>query len=87
MTTPHSAIETLDREFFEIRAELLRVAASFDRIDRGAGDVAADPRMTKLLEALNILSQPSANRAEMLQMLFSLDYDEQWRAKYDLEKS
>ena len=84
-TTPKSAIEYLDREFFEIRAELLKVAASLDRMDRGAGDVSSDPRMTKLMEALSILQQPSANRAELLQMLFSLGYDEQWRNKFGLE--
>lgn len=85
MTTTQSAVETLDREFLEIRAELLRVAASLDRIERGAGDVSSDPRMVNLMDALAILQQPSANRAERLQMLFSLDYDAKWRANFGLE--
>ena len=84
MTNPLSARETLDREFFEIRAGLLRVAASLDRIDRGDGDVADDPRRTKLLQAIEILETPDKDRAEKLQMLFSLPFDEDWASTFGL---
>lgn len=84
MTNPLSASETLDREFFEIRAGLLRVAASLDRIDRGDGDVADDPRRAKLLQAIKILETPDKDRAEKLQMLFSLPFDEDWASTFGL---
>ncbi len=84
MTNPLSARETLDREFFEIRAGLLRIAASLDRIDRGDGDVADDSRRTQLLQAIDFLAMPDKNRAEKLQMLFSLPFDEDWASTFGL---
>ena len=84
MTNPLSARETLDREFFEIRAGLLRIAASLDRIDRGEGDVADDPPRTQLLQAIKILEAPDKDRAEKLQMLFSLPFDEDWASTFGL---
>ena len=35
----------LDREFLEIRAKVLEVAACLDRLDRAPGTVEHDPRM------------------------------------------
>ena len=68
MTSPLPAREILEREFLEIRAELLRIAASLDRIDRGAGAaVTDDPRLQKLLAAIEILQSPEPDRAEKLQ--------------------
>lgn len=81
---PLTASATLDREFFQLRAELLSLAASFDRIDRGEGSVASDPRWQQLLEAVSILLQPGPDRAARLQLLFSLPYDENWRTHYQL---
>ncbi len=45
MPTPLDAPELLEREFLEIRARLLHIASSFDRMDRAEGSVAADPRL------------------------------------------
>lgn len=84
MTNPLSARETLDREFLEIRAGLLRIAASLDRMDRGDGSIADDPRRTQLLQAIKILEAPDQNRAEKLQMLFSLPFDEDWASTFGL---
>ncbi len=82
MTTPMAAPDVLDREFLEIRAKILELAASFDRLDRGDGSVAGDPRMTLVQNALQILQRDSAERAEEIQMLFSRQYDENWRETY-----
>lgn len=82
MTTPMAAPDVLDREFLEIRAKILELAASFDRLDRGDGSVAGDPRLTLVQHALQILQRDSADRAEEIQMLFSRQYDENWRKTY-----
>ncbi len=82
MTNPLSARDTLDREFLTLRADLLRLAASLDRIDRGAGDVAHDPRREQLRQAIEILALPDHGRAEKLQMLFSLPFDENWASSF-----
>ena len=78
------ARQTLDREFLEIRSRLLAVAASFDRISRAAGDVANDPKMRLFQQALEILESDAENRAEQLQLLFSREYDPDWKTKFDI---
>lgn len=77
-----TALEVLDRLFLEIRHKILDVAADLDRIARAEGDaaVAEDPRMKQLHEALEVLLDQSGNdRAERVQMVFSLPYDPLWR--------
>ena len=82
MTTPMAAPDVLDREFLEIRAKILELAASFDRLDRGDGSVAGDPRLTLVQNALQILQRDSTDRAEEIQMIFSREYDESWRETF-----
>jgi hypothetical protein len=74
-----SAVAVLDREFLTIRAKILEIAAGLDRIERAQGDPAADPRWSQLRQAIEILTQGSSDRAERVQMHFSLPYDENWR--------
>jgi len=69
----------LDRQFLEIRAKLLEVAASLDRITRAEGSAEDDPRLAQLREALAMMAGPEGNRAERFQMIFSLPYDENWK--------
>jgi hypothetical protein len=76
MTRTLPADAALDRYFLEIRARLLDVAASLDRIDRG-GKV-SDPRLEKIQKALAVLQQPGPGRAEQVQQIFSLSYDAKW---------
>ena len=82
MTTPMAAPNVLDREFLEIRAKILELAASFDRLNRGDGSVAGDPRLTLVQNALQVLQRETADRAEEIQMIFSRTYDENWRETY-----
>jgi hypothetical protein len=84
MSIPLDAPEVLNREFLEIRARLLQVAAALDRMDRAAGDVARDKRRIDLDNALRILAEPGPDRAEKLQMLFSLPYDQNWKTTLGL---
>jgi len=74
------AAEVLNREFLEIRARLLQVAASLDRLDRAEGSVESDSRRSNIDRAIAILADGDADRAERLQLLFSRPYDPQWKA-------
>jgi hypothetical protein len=79
MSLPLSAPEVLSREFLEIRAKILEIAAAFDRLERAAGDVSDDPRIARLHEALKVVSEPKGDRAEQVQLVFSRPYDETWQ--------
>ena len=79
MTTPLTAAEVLSREFLEIRAKILEVAAAFDRLERAAGDVSDDPRIARLHEAIKVVGEPQEDRAEQVQLVFSRPYDETWK--------
>jgi len=74
-----TAAQILDREFLTIRCKLLEVAAALDRIQRGQGSAADDPRRKKIGEVLMILGKDDSNRAEQLQLIFSLPYEPTWR--------
>ena len=84
MPTPMTAPAVLDREYLEIRAKLLELAASFDRLDRGDGSVANDPRMKLIQEGLSILQRRDEDRAQAVQLLFSRVYEENWRENYGI---
>jgi hypothetical protein len=76
--TPLPASRVLEQFFLEARARLLDVAAILDRIDRGEGKAAADPRVERIRQALLTLLEQEGGRAERVQKLFSLDYDPDW---------
>ena len=88
MPIPLEAPEVLNREYLEVRAKLLQVAATLDRIDRAGGSVAGDPRMAKIRAALEALLAPAPQnsadglRAEQIQLIFSLPYDDEWQDKF-----
>ena len=84
MPTPMRAPDVLDREFLEIRAKLLELAASFDRLDRGEGDVRGDRRMALIRQGLDILGRDESGRAEAIQLLFSREYEEDWRRRFGI---
>ena len=91
MPIPMNSQQVLDREYLEIRGKILEVAASLDRLDRAAGDVAQDPRMSLLHEGLQIALQSHENnaanrdsRAKQIQLLFSREYADVWRQEFEL---
>lgn len=84
MPTNIEAAERFNREYLGIRARLIEVAAALDRIDRGPGSIAADPRLANIHRSLEVLAQAEAGRAEQLQMLFSLAYDPDWKPSYGI---
>ena len=71
--------DLLDRTLPEMRWRCLSLAADLDRLERtlGKGESLAnlgDPRIEKLRRAITLLGQaiqPSPNRAEQVQMIFS----------------
>ena len=79
-----SAPEILDREFLELRANLLKLAAQLDRIDRGAGTASSDSRLHGVSRAVAILAGAGPNRAEQVQMIFSRPYDSDWKTKLEV---
>jgi len=74
----------LDREFLEMRARVLELAAALDRLDRAGGPPASDPRVGSLRKAIDVLQQTKRDgaepdRAERVQLIFSRQYDSAWR--------
>ena len=83
MSGRRAASVVLDDEFLTIRAKLLEVAASLDRIDRAENGISrSDPRLGQLQAAVEALLRRDCQRAEQIQLLFSLPYDGNWREKF-----
>jgi hypothetical protein len=78
---PHTitAPKVFDREFLGVRSRLIEVAAALDRIERAKGFTSGDPRREKIRQAIEVLLGDAANKAEKVQMLFSLPYEENWQ--------
>ena len=74
-----AASEVLDREFLGVRARLIELAATLDRLERSEGSVTGDPRAEQVRKALRILADDGTQRAEKVQLVFSLPYREDWR--------
>lgn len=85
MAPPLAADQLLEREFLEMRAKVLQLAASFDRLDRAEGGLGPDPRLEKLRRALAIVIDREPGRAEQVQLVFSRVYDPQWRTAERLD--
>ena len=75
--------QILDREYLTLRAKILEIAASLDRIERAEGDVNEEDRLIQIRKGLEILLGSGTNRAEQIQMLFSHPYKEDWQNNFD----
>lgn len=75
----------LDREFVEIRSRILDLAAALDRLDRAPEHPGHHPdrRLGQLRQTLEALLEPGPGRAETVQLLFSLEYDPDWRREFN----
>jgi hypothetical protein len=78
---PLPAARALDQYFLEARCRLLDLAAILDRVRRGehAESVASDSRSAKIDNALEVLLSEAANKAELIQQIFSQEYDPNWK--------
>jgi hypothetical protein len=86
MPKSKTADEVLTKEFLEIRTRILDLAAMLDRLDRATGDVAHDRRMAMIRQGLAALESAEPGRAERVQLIFSLPYEEQWQEKFSVAK-
>lgn len=86
MSGSRTAAQVLDEEFLVVRAKLLEVAAAFDRLDRADGQAGQDPRLQNLRKALDIVASDRTGRAEQLQLLFSREYEPEWRTSMHLDE-
>lgn len=75
--------QVLDREFLEIRAKVLEIAASLDRIERAEGDC-DESRMQLIREGINLIASGESDLAEKVQMLFSREYTSNWREDFGI---
>lgn len=86
MSATTAAPEVLSREFLEMRARILELAAALDRIDRAEGSVISDPRCEQIARGLAALAEAGPGRAERVQMIFSLPYRDGWRSEFVLDQ-
>ena len=87
MSSPLTASQTLEREYLAMRAKVLELAASFDRIQRSEGGGNADVRWKKLEQGVRILLESEEGRAERVQLLFSREYSKAWREGFGISKN
>jgi len=79
----------LDDSFLEVRAKLLEIAATLDRVDRSADEDgplsgSAESQRERLDDAIRILLSEGPDRAERLQRLFSRTYEASWRKQMEI---
>ncbi|AMV36481.1 hypothetical protein [Planctomyces sp. SH-PL62] len=86
--TARDSLQILDRDFLEIRAKILEIAAGLDRIGRAPAHHGEhpDPRIGQIRQALDALLKPDPDRAETVQLIFSLEYDDAWREKTGVDR-
>jgi hypothetical protein len=83
MSSLRPASAVLEEELLSVRAKLLEVAASLDRIDRAENSVdPTDPRLGQLRAAMETLLHRDGLRAEQIQLIFSRPYEDDWREKF-----
>jgi hypothetical protein len=88
MLNSREASEVLDRDYLETRAKILEIAAVLDRIDRAPArhHHHPDPRLGQIRQALEALCVPGPGRSETIQLIFSLEYNGDWRARLKVEQ-
>jgi hypothetical protein len=80
MAETAEATKVFEREFLQLRAQILALSATFDRLDRASGRerVESDERLGQVRKALQILSSDRKDRAEQVQLIFSDPYQDGW---------
>ena len=79
-----NASQILDREYLEMRARILELAACLDRLDRADGNVEDDEKLISIRKGIEILSA-DGHRAKQVQMLFSREYDKNWTEEFEVK--
>ena len=84
MNIEQTSEAVLDQEYLPVRAKILEIAASLDRIQRAADYVADAPQLKQLQAAIESLLEDEPGRAERVQLLFSRPYDQRWRETFKI---
>lgn len=84
MPKVRNSTDVFDQEFLPIRAKLLEVAASLDRLDRANGSLTSESRVKQIRAAIEVLLGSDDDRAEQVQLIFSRPFEDDWRDKFDL---
>jgi hypothetical protein len=84
MTGERTRDAVLEQEFLPLRAKILEIAAGLDRLDRAAPAGDDGGRRERLEKAIQLLLADDPSRAARVQLLFSRDYDEQWRTRLEV---
>jgi hypothetical protein len=74
----------LEQEFLPLRAKILEIAAGLDRLDRATAAGDDGGRRERLEKAIQLLLSDEPTRAARVQLLFSRDYDEDWRTQFEV---
>lgn len=75
--------QIFSREFLEIRAKILEIAASLDRLERAEG-CCDDPRLQLIQDGLGILNGEQTDKAVAVQLLFSREYEDGWKQEFGI---
>jgi len=67
-----------------MRAKLLEVAASLDRLDRAGGPLTSESRLKQVRAAIEVLLRAENDRAEQVQLIFSRPFEDDWRDKFNV---
>jgi hypothetical protein len=99
MSASRTQQQVMQREYLPVRAKILEIAAALDRIDRADGTPAdgtsadgtsaegaseSESSREQLQQALGVLLQSESGRAERVQKIFSLPYDQDWQHAFGL---
>ena len=83
MSNARAAAEVLNRDFLELRARILDLAAALDRVDRASvSPEPPEPRIEQLRQGIELLLTQKTDRAEAVQLHFSYKYDPDWRERF-----
>ncbi len=79
-----SPSEVLTQEFLQTRAKILEIAAFYDRLGN-ASSAELDGRQLELLQrGCQVLNDDQPDKAARVQLLFSCDYQENWREQFGI---
>src|SRR5206468_3308103 len=84
ITATQTAPDVFEQTFLLVRARILEIAATLDRIDRAeaAESVRSDARFEQIRQGLELLLTDGFHRAAQIQEIFSDQYDPTWMKKY-----
>jgi hypothetical protein len=72
--------QVVDQEYLQIRSKILEIAAFLDRLaPPGELSAPAEVRLELLRRGCELLLDTEADKAARVQLLFSRQYDAQWR--------